>query len=346
MSSAAPDTPSSSPMYQTGGRLATGCVRTVLGDLTLLPAGVFYPHEHLMLHSPLIAAAFPEILLDDVATAVSELRECLPLGVAAIVDAMPMSSGRDASGLAEVSRRTGAPVLACTGLHHDRYYGPQHWTNNVDLDQLTDLIVEDLTTGIDAFDYTSPVVHRTSHRAGVIKVATSGHRPDARDLRNLRAVGAASAATGSPVMTHCEGGLGAEAQLKYLVAEGVSPASVLLGHTDKTGDAGYLIELAAAGAILELDQAVRQRALGVNGASIQLVAALVEAGYERQIVISTDAAKRALRHAYGGEPGLVWLASELPALLAQIGLSSEQIRMLMRDNAESAYRWRAVPEPR
>lgn len=330
------------PAYQDGALPAAGSIRTVLGDLTELPAGTFYPHEHLMLHSPLIAAAFPHVLLDDVAAAEAEVRECLPLGVAAIVDAMPMSCGRDVLGLAEVSRRTGAPVLASTGLHHDRYYGPRHWTNHVDVDRLAELMVDDLTVGIDEFDYTSPVVRRTGHRAGLIKLATSGAHLDDRDVRNLRAAGAASAATGCPILTHCEGGFGAVAQLKYLAAEGVPASSVVLSHPDKTGDLGYLAELAAAGAVLEMDQVLRQRALGVDGVSIRLVAALVEAGYARQVVIGADAARRTLWHTHGGEPGLVWVARELPALLAEVGLTDAQIYLVTRDNAERAYRWREV----
>lgn len=330
------------PIYHDSGQPGAGHIRAVLGDLDSLPDGVFFPHEHLMLHSPLIAAAFPHILLDDVAAAEAEVRECLPLGVAAIVDAMPMSSGRDVVGLAEVSRRTGAPVLASTGIHHDRYYGARHWTNNVDVDALTELMIADLTEGIDAFDYTSPIVRRTAHRAGLIKLATSGDRPDPRDLRNLRAAGAASAATGCPVLTHCEGGLGAVAQLEHLGAEGVPATSVILSHTDKAQDFGYVAELAATGAVLELDQALRQRDLGIEGTSLRLLVALVEAGYEDQIVVAADAAKRTLWHSLGGEPGLVWLAGTLPALLAEAGLDQNQIRKISRSNAERVYTWRSV----
>lgn len=328
------------PRYlKTDGHPA-GRIRAVLGDLSDLPDGVFFPHEHLVLRSPLIAAAFPHILLDDVDAAVAEVAECLPFGVAAIVDAMPLSAGRDVVALAEVSRRTGVPVLACTGLHHDRYYGPQHWTNNVTVDELAELMVADLTVGIDAFDYTGPIVRRTEHRAGLIKLATSGAVPDERDVRNLRAAGAASAATGCPILTHCENGLGAEAQLEHLAAEGVPPSSVLLSHTDKTGDVGYVRELAAAGAVLEFDQAFRQLEAGVNGVSLRLLAALVEEGYEDRIVVSADAARRTLRRSLGGAPGLVWIAGTLPSLLGDLGLDPRQVRKITRTNAERAYRWR------
>lgn len=330
---------------EVGAASAAGMIRTVLGDVAQLPDGMFLPHEHLLIHSPLIAAKFPEILLDEVGAAVAEVAQCLPLGVSAIVDAMPMAAGRDVVGLVAVSQQTGVPVLASTGLHHDRYYGPDHWTNHLGADDLAALMIEDLVTGIDAFDYTSPLVRRTPYRAGLIKLATSGASPDERDVRNLRAAGAASAATGCPILTHCEGGFGAVAQLDVLGSEGVPPASIVVSHTDKTADVGYVTELAAAGAVLEMDQAIRQRDRGPRGASLRLVAALVEGGYASQVVVSADAAKRTLRHAYGGEPGLVWLLKELPGLLAEIGLTADEIRLITRENAERAYRWRAGVRP-
>lgn len=330
----------SGPAYRDPGRLATGHIRTVLGDLAVLPEGAFFPHEHLMLHSPLIAAVFPHILLDDIAAAERELKECLSAGVAAVVDAMPASCGRDVLGLAEVSRRTRVPVLASTGLHHDRYYGSRHWSNNVTVDEVAELFITDLTVGIDEFDYTSPIIRRTEHRAGLIKIATSGQTPDARDIKNMKAAGAASAATGCPVLTHCENGLGAMAQLDLLATEGVPAGSVLISHTDKVDDLGYVTEVAAAGAILEFDQTIRQRGQGVEGISLRLLAGLIEAGYEDHIVVSADAARRSMWHSYGGGPGLAWLTQELPLLLAQLGLSNEQILKITRENARRAYTWR------
>ncbi len=325
---------------------ASGFFRTVLGDLSAVPRGVFYPHEHLLLHSPLIAAKFPDILLDDVDAAEREVRECLPLGISAIVDAMPMACGRDPLGLATVARRTGVAILASTGVHHDRYYGPDHWSNHVGADRLAQLMIDDLTIGIDRFDYTSPIVQRTEHRAGLIKVATSGPDPDERDKRTMHAVGMASAATGCPVLTHCEDGLGGMEQLEMLASEGVPAGSVIISHTDKTGDLGYVTELAAAGAVLEMDQAVRQRDQGVAGVSLRLVAGLVERGYASQVVVSADAARRALKHAYGGEPGLVWVPREVPVLLAQLGLGEDDISLITESNARRAYRWRTKVERR
>jgi len=321
--------------------VTAGQIRTVLGDVDDVD-GFVYAHEHLIIDSPLIAAVFPHIHLWDVEAAVAEVGACADAGAGLMVDAMPVAAGRDAVRLAEISRRTGVGVVAATGLHHDRYYGPLHWTNRVDVDTLADLFVADLVDGIDELDYTGPVVRRTAHRAGIVKVATSGAEPDTRDLRNLDAAAAASVRTGAPVLTHCEGGAGGVRQVEHLRDAGVPPSSVILSHVDKAHDLGYLRDLAQTGAVLELDQSLRERAAGTDSVTVRAVLALVEDGYEDAIVLGTDGARRTLWTALGGEPGLAWLAATLPQVLADAGVPDDVLRKIGHDNAQRALRWRAA----
>lgn len=317
-----------------------GVIRTVTGDLEKIAPGVVYTHEHLIIDSPLIAASFEHIHLFDTDAAVAEVTLGREAGAALFVDTMPISAGRDAVRLAEIAERSGVAVVAATGLHHDRYYGPLHWTNRVSEEELTELFIADLVDGIDEFDYTGPIVRRTPHRAGLAKVATSGSTPDARDLRNLAAVAAASVATGAPVLTHCEGGWGGQAQIEALTNAGVPAQSIILSHVDKSDDLGYLLELASSGVTLELDQMLRQYDRGAESITVRVILALLEAGHSAQIVLGTDGARRTLWTSLGGAPGLAWLAGSFPAQLREVGLSEQQISAVMRDNALRALRWR------
>jgi predicted metal-dependent phosphotriesterase family hydrolase len=174
----------------------------------------------------------------------------------------------------------------------------------------------------------------------VVKVATSGTIPDARDLRNLRAAAAASIATGAPVLTHCEDGLGGLAQLDVLASQGVPLGSVILSHVDKSEDNRYLRDLAQTGANLEFDQALRQAARGTAQATVRAICMLAGAGFADRIVVGTDGARRSLWASLGGSPGLAWLARELPGLLRQAGLSPSVVDAVMRDNAARALTWR------
>ena len=317
-----------------------GFIRTVQGDRVGPDFGIVYAHEHLIIDSPLIAAAFPHIHLYDTDAAVEEVGACRRAGVGLMLDAMPCAAGRDAARLATIADRSGVEIVAATGLHHDRYYGPLHWTNRVDIDELVELFVGDLTEGIDVFDYTGPVVRRTDHRAGIVKVATSGRMPDPRDLRNLEAAARASVLTGAPILTHCENGAGALAQVDRLTSWGVPAASILLSHVDKAGDLPYLLEIAASGAVLEFDQALRNAADGASGFTATAIAELVGAGFGDQLVVGTDGARRTLWESLGGKPGLAWLAAEFPRLLRTVGLADREIGRVLRHNAVAALTWR------
>ena len=124
-------------------------IRTVTGDIAPEAAGVTYCHEHLVLDSPLIELKFPHIHLNDDDKAAAEIKTCANVGVSTMVDAMPCSAGRSASRLASLATTTGMNIIAATGLHHDRYYGPTHWTNSTSAEALADLFIADVVQGID-----------------------------------------------------------------------------------------------------------------------------------------------------------------------------------------------------
>ncbi len=318
-------------------------VRTVLGDVDASTLGVTYAHEHLAIDSALVRAAYPHILLDDPAIAIEEVRACQAAGVRTMVDAMPAASGRDVLRLVEISRATGLNVVAVTGLHHERYYGPAHWTARIDVEELARLFIDDVVVGIDAFDDTGPVVRRTGHRAGLIKVATGGGELEPRDRHVFEAAAAAHTETGAPILTHCEHGRGALEQVAALTGLGVPASAILVSHTDKLADHAYHADIAGTGAWLVFDQAVRQHEAPLPGTAVA-IERLATAGFLDHVLLATDGARRDLWSAYGGRPGLAWLATAFPAILIERGLSAQQVdRILVANPARAlALQGRAV----
>jgi predicted metal-dependent phosphotriesterase family hydrolase len=187
-------------------------VRTVLGDIEPTELGITYSHEHLIIDGGLPVLRFPDFRLDDVASMVEEIGSAVALGLRSVVDAMPADAGRNVRKLAEVSRLSGVNVIAPTGLHHARYYVPDHWSERATVDEIADLFAADVVDGIDERDYSGPIVRRTAHRAGVVKVAGSEGGPSPRDEKGFAAAAAAHVRTGVPILTHCEDGTGAADQ--------------------------------------------------------------------------------------------------------------------------------------
>jgi predicted metal-dependent phosphotriesterase family hydrolase len=286
-------------------------VRTILGDVPGDRLGVCFAHEHLIIDGGVVKLNHPEISLQRVEDAVAELAPCVAAGLGTVVDAMPADAGRNVAKLAEISRRTGVHVVAATGLHHVRYYGERHWGELLAPEELAELFVADVRDGIDAHDYNGPVLARTTHRAGVIKVAGSLDGPSPRDRRVFEAAALAAARAGTPLLTHCEAGTGGLAQLELLRALGVPLDRVLLSHTDKVVDRGYHRELLAAGAYVVYDQGLR-----APEDTARLVRWMVSDGHGHRLLLGTDGARRTLWTVLGGAPGLAALRTGLGRRLA------------------------------
>jgi predicted metal-dependent phosphotriesterase family hydrolase len=305
-------------------------VRTVLGDIDAAALGVTYAHEHLVIAGGRPVQMFPDFLLADVDKAVAELAPAQELGLRSVVDAMPADCGRDATLLAEISRRSGVNVIAPTGLHHERYYHDRHWSVQLSADEIADLFVADIEDGIDALDYASPTVKRTEYRAGIIKVAGSTDGPSQRDQRIFEAAAMAQVRTGCPILTHCEAGTGALEQIALLTKHGAEPDHILLSHVDKIADRAYQRDIAATGAGVEYDQAFRWQD-APNG-TLQLLEWAAEDDALDGITLGLDAARQGYWSQFGGAPGWAYLLDGFAVQMRERGLGDEQQRSLFVDN--------------
>lgn len=300
----------------------TGVIRTIGGDLAAELAGPVYVHEHLIIDTPVVAETMPHIHLPSVDEAVAEVRTCVTAGVRTMVDAMPAASGRDPERLSRVSILTGMRVVASTGLHTDRYYDNVPWTREESPEVLAGRFIADVEEGIDLHDYRGEEVERTEVRAGLVKVASLTEQLSDRDQRLFEAAAITHAATGVPILTHTEGGLGGINQIEALFALGVSPQRVALSHTDKVADPAYHRAMLETGVFLCYDQGLR-----APETTLRLLEDALSQGFGSQVVVGTDGARRSLWSTLGGAPGL---ASLYPAVHEALG--PDDARAIFVDN--------------
>lgn len=318
-------------------------VRTVLGDVEPSGLGVTYAHEHLVIDGGRPVQLFPDFRLDSVEDAVAELAPARALGLRAVVDAMPADCGRNAAKLAAISRASGIHVVAPTGLHHERYYHDRHWSAVLDVGEIAELFAADVEDGIDAHDYAGPVVRRTPHRAGVIKIAGDADRLTPIEERVFAAAVAAHVRTGVPILTHCEQGTAGPLQARFLIDRGARPASVVLSHTDKVVDRTYQREIFATGAMVEYDQGFRWKDGQENG-TLTLLSWAFEDGFGDRVVLGMDAARRGYWTVHGGAPGMAWLLGPFAAAMAARGIDTAQQALLFVANPARAFAF-ATPRP-
>jgi 5-phospho-D-xylono-1,4-lactonase len=323
----------------TGEAQPTSFIRTVLGDIDPGELGITFAHEHLVIDGGRPVQMDPDFDLSDVSAMAVEVRNAIGRGLRSVIDAMPCDAGRSATKLADLSRQTGLNIVAPTGLHHERWYGPAHWSHRVTHEELADLFVADIHEGIDANDYAGPVVHRTPYRAGVIKIAGSDGGPSPRDRLVFSAAAIAHRRTGAPILTHCEAGSGALEQVELLTDLGVEARHITLSHVDKVVDRAYHCEIAATGAFLEYDQAFRWG--DAENGTARLLRWMAEDHLLDRVVMGNDAARRGYLRVFGGEPGLAWLLDAIPALMGMPAVPGLE-QQLFVDNPARAFAFAEV----
>lgn len=120
-------------------------------------------------------------------------------------------------------------------------------------------------------------------------------------------------------------------QVEFMVKIGVPLQRVVVSHTDKVSDTGYHTALLESGVNLEFDQALRQGENALGGTA-SLLASQIERGFLDQLMLGTDGARRSLWTAYGGAPGLAWMAGEYRSVLEAAGIGSEAQHTLFVTN--------------
>ncbi len=309
--------------------------RTVLGDLPADQMGFTYSHEHIIIDDSYPTAVNPQFLLNDVEKISKELKDFHAQGGRTVVDTMPANCGRNVLLLAEVSRRSNVQIIVPTGLHLEMYYPKNHWRYELTEDQLTDLFIQDITVGIDQFDYAGPIVKRTKHRAGLIKLATGDHPFSPHQEKIFRAVVNAHLETGAPILTHTNFGKLALEQAQLFTKLGADLNHVVISHVDRNLDVSYHCKVLDTGVKVEYDSAFRWKKPPNH--TYELLKELLPK-YPQQITLGMDMAKNTYWQSYGGTPGLNFLLENIPSFLKKYALE-KYLKNIFIDNPKELFQF-------
>lgn len=310
-------------------------VRTVLGDISTDEMGLTYSHEHIIIEESYPTLENELFLLNDVDKITEELARFYQLGGRTMVDTMPANAGRNIQKLAEVSRRSKVQIIAPTGIHLEKYYLPNHWRYHYSEEQMTQLFVDDITKGIDIYDYGGPIVERSGHKAGMIKLATGDEAITSHQEKIFRAVVEAHKQTGAPILTHTNYGRRALDQVKMFDKLGADLSHVVLSHVDRFKDIDYNREVLQSGVRVEYDSAFRWAKKGEENWTYKLLKKLLPE-FPDQITMGMDAAKHSYWKSYGGDPGLDFLLTTFRDDLEKMGLE-EYFNKIFYENPARLY---------
>ena len=254
-------------------------VQTVTGAIPVSELGRTLMHEHLFIAFG--GAEFDPTAVFDrpafVAEAARRLRELREVhGVRSFVDPCPIELGRDVTLMREISEKSGVHVICTTGFYFEEMGLPPYWRART-TDEIAELYIREITHGIGT----------TGIRAGAIKVATGAPIITEQEKRFLAAACIAQQATGVPIITHTQDGVGGPEQQRLFADGGVDAHRCLIGHCCGNADPAYHRRIVDGGTYIGFDRIGIPRLMPDETRADNL-AKLVRDGFRSQVMMSQD----------------------------------------------------------
>ncbi|MFG3715463.1 phosphotriesterase [Micromonospora sp. NPDC047730] len=226
--------------------------------------------------------------------------------------------------LFELSVATGVRIVLGTGHYRDPYLAYEGFDQR-SVDATADLLVRDLTEGFAG----------TRIRAGLIgEVGADQWFISPREERNLRASARACRRTNAAVTTHAARWPVGRQQLDLLLAEGVPPDRVVIGHCDTVNIPEYHLDLARSGCYVQFDT-IRPGSEYALETRVAHVVSLIRAGFINRVLLSHDVCGRDHLQAYGGG-GFSYLLQHFAKRLLRTGLDPAELDHILVENPRRA----------
>ncbi|MGC4152668.1 MAG: hypothetical protein QM628_06270 [Propionicimonas sp.] len=294
-------------------------IRTTAG---LLPAGEItgttLAHEHLAID--LRTPDDPAGRLAQEGEIVAELVDCRErFGLSLVIDLTCRGMGRDALAVDRIARSAGVHAVVATGYYYEKFHRPEvaEWQ----VESLAADLVAEIENGCDG----------TGIRPGVLgEIGSHGPEPTPAEERSLRAAALAAAATGLSVATHAHLGSGGLGQLELLIAMGLEPHRISIGHQDLWRDSAQHRAIAEQGGYVAFDT-FGKNSYRPDSERIAALLEFIDAGYAEHALLSNDISRDPYLRVNGGT-GYSHVLDDSAAGLRAAGLDDDTLDLLYRRN--------------
>lgn len=285
-------------------------IRTLNGDIESTDLGFTYSHEHIVCRPPYwVEKGEDDLLLDSEEKSLKDVLDFKHLGGQSIVDATAVDYGRDVQSVKHISDRAGINIILTAGFNKSFLWTaklPEHlktivgdfdtyedWITSESIDELADFVISEVERGLEG----------TELKAGQVKFGTGYNSITPLEEKTLRAVARAHHHTKAPMHSHTEAGTMALEQIMLLKEEGVDLRHMSFGHMDRNLDPYIHQKVAETGAFLSFD-GISKIKYAPESARIEAILKLVSQGYENQILVSGDTARKSYYKHYSHGLGL------------------------------------------
>lgn len=306
-------------------------VQTVTGPIATDDLGFTLIHEHILTCDWAMRASLPNWIDRDrvVTKAVKDARAAKERGIKTLVDVTPINLGRDIGIIKEVAEKAEIQIIAATGFYFMDMPSFNGWT----ADQLTEVLLPDITKGIEG----------TNSQAAIIKVSTGPAGITDINRKLLQVSARLQRRTGVPISTHTvaanQQGL---LQQDIFAEEGVDLRRVIIGHCGDTDNLDYLQKVLERGSFIGMDRFGNERLLSLEK-RVATVAKLCEMGYANQMVLSHDFCSTIDFYPEDAPErnsptrSFVLISDTVIPALKELGVSEADIQTMMVDNPRRIF---------
>lgn len=290
-------------------------IRTVTGDVEAID-GRILAHEHLQIDLSAQKGPANKIGAAEIPAVVEDLRKAKEFGLAAITDLSAPLWGRDPAALRKISEQSGVLVVCAAGYYWDPF---PEIAEKASVEAIRDAMIAEIETGADG----------AGIRCGLIKVGTA-REPSEPAERLFGAAAAAATATGAPLITHTSSPDQAAWHIRVLERAGMNMAHVVISHMGAAKNVSHLVEVARAGVFMGVDKVSFPKG-PTNVELADLVRDACDKGLERQLILSSDIARKTLLSRFGGR-GYATVLRDFVPMLGERGIPAATIETMLCDN--------------
>lgn len=298
---------------------------TVMGPIPTNKLGFTLAHAHLIIDLWQFVKSY-DAILDDEALATEEMMNYKSVGGHSVVEVTSGGIGRSPVALRRLSKATGINIIMGAAWYREAVY--PKFVYELDTNSLSDVVVRELTVGVDETDVRAGVIGEIGTERGCITPAQE---------RVFRACARAQQKTGVTIVTHTThfGELALE-QIALLHEEGVPSDRILISHLGDRMETSGLKAIAEKGVFLGIDNIGYERnGYATDQMRARNVAWLISEGHLPRILLSSDFCFKSHLAVYGGKGYTHVISSFLPMLRTQ-GISEEAIHQMTVVNPISA----------
>ena len=303
---------------------------TVTGPMRPSALGPTLAHEHLYCDLSMHSGK-DDNKVTDTAKMSEELEIFRAAGGRAIIEATCEGIGRDPLVLRKLSESSGVRIISAIAFYE--YSTWPAWARQADTTKIADYFTAQCEEGADGV------------RAGIISELFSHNEPHScpqryklneNEQRLFAAAAQAQRRTGLAIITHASLGRGGHAQLDALERAGADLSRVSIGHCDAQWhpdadkDLEYYLPILERGAFCAFDL-IGWNELMSDEVRAERVMTLVQMGYAKQILLSSDTCRRSQLRVNGGR-GLDHVLTSFLPLLREHGIAESQIEAMTVDS--------------